>query len=699
MNKVILYYLLIFVAIFFSCNPAPSQQKFSNHLINESSPYLKQHAHNPVNWYPWGEEALKRAKEENKPILVSIGYSSCHWCHVMEHESFEDTAVARVMNENFISIKIDREERPDIDQVYMDAIHAMGQQGGWPLNVFLTPDKEPFYGGTYFPKEQWTDLLTQVSNAYKLQPNKIKNSATALKEHIAKSELERYDLGKENNQFPLKKLEKAYKELSKGFDYKNGGFNKSPKFPMPKLYEFLLQYSHITNDKAALDHTLFTLDKIKNGGIYDQIGGGFSRYSVDEKWFAPHFEKMLYDNGQLLSLYANAYRISKNNAYKKVISETIQFLKREMLHKNGGFYAALDADSEEKEGKFYVWTYQELQKYIPEDQFPLFTAYYNIEKKGNWEHGNNILYKKVNDNTFVKTHSLESKDFEKLTIQWKKILLKNREKRIRPGLDNKIISGWNGLALKGICDAYSATNEKEFLELALTNATFIKEKMILKDDQLLRTYDTTKKINGYLEDYAAVIDGFISLYQITFDEKWLTTAIGLTEYAYSHFYDEKENMFFYTDNSSEKLIAKKKELFDNVIPSSNSMMATNLFILGHILGDEKYIERSDQMLAIMNDLMMKNIQFSSYWASLYISHIKPTVEIAIVGKQSLNYAQEIASNYYPNKVILGTKNHSDLALLKERSAINGKTTLYVCRNKTCNLPVFEIDKAWKEIIE
>jgi uncharacterized protein YyaL (SSP411 family) len=670
--------------------------KTPNKLINESSPYLLQHAYNPVQWYPWGEEALKRAKDEDKPIIVSIGYSACHWCHVMERECFEKDDLAALMNEHYINIKIDREERPDIDQIYMDAVQAMGLQGGWPLNVFLTPDTKPFYGGTYFPPANWANLLTQVSKAFNEHRTDIENSAEGFKETLSRTEVEKYNLQETTKEFRKEELDKMFSIMKPAFDPKMGGMNRAPKFPMPSIYAFLLRYYSVSGNEEALRHAKLTLDKMAFGGIYDQIGGGFARYSTDTEWFAPHFEKMLYDNGQLLSLYVEAYQITKDELYKTVVYETVEWLEREMTSSEGGFYSALDADSEGIEGKFYVWNENELSTLLGEDT-KLFSDYYSVQPGGNWEDDYNILIKSISDKEFVDKHKLDPEIFLSKVKGWKAELLTEREKRIRPGLDDKILASWNGLMLKGLADAYRVFGEEKFLQLALDNASFLKNKM-KKEEKLFHNYKNGKAtIDGYLEDYAFTIDGYISLYEASFDETWINEAIALTNYVIEHFYDEKEGLFFFTDNNSEKLIARKKEVFDNVIPASNSAMARNMYKLGLFLHKDDWIELAQSMLSRTKKIILTDPSYLSNWACLYADMTLPTAEIAIVGENAFEKRKELDKYYLPNKILAGTIDTSTMPILENRESKNDKTLIYVCFNKTCKMPVENVEEALKII--
>ncbi|GHE61382.1 thioredoxin domain-containing protein [Roseivirga thermotolerans] len=669
----------------------------ANRLIETSSPYLLQHAHNPVDWYPWGEEALDKAKAENKPIIVSIGYSACHWCHVMERESFENEDIASIMNEHFVCIKVDREERPDVDQVYMEAVHAMGLQGGWPLNVFLLPDQRPFYGGTYFPPKGWAQLCIQIHRAFSQQYDQLAKSADGFMNTLARSEVEKYGLIGQGQAFTKTAVHQMYQKFAENFDRQKGGNNRAPKFPMPVVYQFLLKEAHVNQNTEALTHVERTLDHMARGGIYDQVGGGFTRYSTDMDWFVPHFEKMLYDNGQLVSLYSQAYQATKKELYKEVVFQTIDWLEREMTSEEGGFYAALDADSEGEEGKFYLWTIEEFYDLLQMDA-ELMIDYYNLTA-GNWEPGKNIPFRATSDEDFAKTHGLDIDELKDIVRIANRKLLNARNERVKPVLDDKILSGWNGLMLSGLCDAYATFGEEKFLLLALKNAQFIEQKMMDDGKRLFRNYKNGKAgINGYLEDYAAVIEGMAKLYQVSFDEHWLMLANTLTSITLSEFYDEKEGLFFYTSNRAEELIARKKEIFDNVIPSSNALMATNLKTLGHLLSHEEYTEAARDMVDRMNRVLMLAPQDLAQWATLYALHTYPTAEVVMV-TNNLAQVQALHQQYEPNKVIAGKKPQatSGLALLKGREMINSATTYFVCYNKTCQLPVNNVEDVFAQM--
>jgi len=670
-----------------------------NRLINETSPYLLQHAHNPVDWHPWGNEALQKAASENKPILVSIGYSACHWCHVMERESFENEAVAQLMNAHFVCIKVDREERPDVDAIYMDAVHAMGVRGGWPLNVFLMPNAKPFYGLTYLPPQNWTQLLHSVQNGFENHYADLERSAEGFAENMQFSETQKYGLVADKSPFLVEDLDAIFDKLKPGFDLEKGGMERAPKFMMPSIYKFLLRYYAITKNEEARQHLELSLNRIALGGIYDHLGGGWARYSVDDEWFVPHFEKMLYDNGQLLSIYSEAYTLTKNELYKNRVYQTIAWLRREMTSPEGGFYAALDADSEGIEGKFYVWTQAELQAVLGHD-FGWFAMLYQVSKAGNWEHGLNHLHLTDTPENTAKKCGIWTEDFMTKYQHALDKLMAARTPRVRPGLDNKILASWNGLMLKGLTDAYRAFGDEIFRELATQNARFLQQKMTV-DAQLCHTYkaDQTGQTKGFLEDYAAVIDGYLSLYQISFDETWLGEVARLTQYVLENFYDPTDEFFFFTDRHAETLIARKKEIFDNVMPSSNSQMAHNLYIGGLLLGHPDWIDRADLLLSKLKNTLFADPQWATNWAALYAQRAQSTAEVAIVGKDAEALRLAIETQFYPNKILAGTATAdvSALSLLQDRTPKAHQTLIYVCFDKTCQLPVATAAEAFVQL--
>lgn len=668
--------------------------KHTNKLIKESSPYLLQHAHNPVDWFPWNEEALKKAKEEHKPVLVSIGYSSCHWCHVMEHESFEKQHVADIMNEHFVCIKIDREERPDLDQIYMDAVQLMGIHGGWPLNVFLTEDLKPFYGGTYFPEKKWISVLEHLNTAYNTRKDEVLKSAEDLTNSLNSSLFSKIQAPKDDA-FSEKTFTNLLTYFENAFDSKDGGLSPAPKFPMPSNYEFLLNYYFYTKNESALKIATHTLDKMAYGGIYDQLGGGFSRYSTDNKWLAPHFEKMLYDNAQLISLYSHAYQVTKNPLYKKIVKGTSEWLWREMKSKENGYYSALDADSEGEEGLFYTWKTDELKQLLSGEDYAKFSTYYGIDTHGNWEH-TNILHKTNSDLHWGNKWEISSEELSTLVSNWNQQLMTVRDKRTRPGLDDKILLSWNALTLSGFCSAYRAFNDDKYLEEALLLGEFMHEKFNIKGE-LLHTYkDGEAKINAFLDDYATLINGYIQLHQITQDEKWMERSIELYNNATKKYFDASEGYYYFTAEDAS-LIARKKELFDNVIPSSNSIMAQNSWTIGTYLDDNKLKDRAQKMVTQLMGVIPSQPTYMSKWATVFSNIIHPTAEIIIASKSPEEEVLAFEQDYFPNNLYLSHNSKSPLC--EKKGLIENKTTFYVCYNKTCQLPSHSVTDAKTLIIK
>ena len=695
MKKVISFFLLLMTMIN-SCNTQTS--KMSNNLINETSPYLLQHAYNPVDWNPWNKQNLEKAKKENKLVVISIGYSSCHWCHVMEKESFEDSLVASIMNEKYISIKVDREERPDVDQVYMNAVQLMTGSGGWPLNVITLPDGRPIWGGTYFSKDQWISALTQISDLYNKEPERFINYATTLEKGIKSLDIITTN---DNQELASIDLDKHIGSLVNKIDKKNGGFSGAPKFMMPNNIHFLLRSAYQNNDKETLKLVNLTLEKMAYGGVYDQIGGGFSRYSTDEKWHIPHFEKMLYDNAQLISLYSDAYLITNDELYKNVVYETINFVLKELTNSNGGFYSSIDADSKsldgkENEGAYYVWKEDELKKLL-KDEFIIFSDYYNINKYGYWEDDNYVLIKNKSDAAFAKAHNLSKEELSKKIGAWKKIIIKARDKRSMPNIDDKILTSWNGLMINAFIDAYRVFKDKDFLDVASSSAEFIIKNMKKTDGGLYHSHkDGKSKINGYLEDYAASIQAFLNLYENTLDEKWLNTSNDLMKYTYKNFFNAETNMFYFTSKLDDKLISRTVEFRDNVIPSSNSIMANNLFKLSHYFDNKKYLNSSQQMVNNIKDQIELYPGGFSNWMNLILNINKNFYENAVVGDKAIEKIKELNENYLPNKIIIGSLESNPLPLLKNRF-VEGETYIYVCVNKACKMPVKTVKEALKLI--
>ncbi|TDD96512.1 thioredoxin domain-containing protein [Flavobacterium cellulosilyticum] len=669
-----------------------------NELSQESSPYLLQHANNPVNWKAWNPTSLVEAQQENKLIIVSIGYSACHWCHVMEHESFEDQEVANVMNSNFINIKVDREERPDVDAVYMKAVQIMIRRGGWPLNIVTLPDGRPVWGGTYFKKEDWIQSLNQLQELYQTTPEKVIEYAEKLHQGIQSiSIIQNTKVETVINQEEISRLVANWKE---DFDMDFGGMARSPKFMMPNNYHFLLRFAFQKKDMTLFDFVNLTLTRMAYGGIFDTVDGGFSRYSVDNKWHVPHFEKMLYDNGQLVSLYSDAYKLTENPLYKEVIEKTLSFVERELMNPEGGFYCALDADSLNKEnhleeGAFYVWTIPELKTIIGAD-FELFSEVFNINTFGLWEDENYVLIQNKSLNDIAIKNNYTVSDLKNKKKLWEKALRIEREKRSKPRLDDKSLTSWNALMLKGYVDAYKALENPTYLELATKNAQFIITNLWSIEGYLWHNYKNKKStINGYLEDYSLLIAALISLYEVTFDEKWLINAKQLMDYSFEHFYDKDSGYFTFTSNLDEALIAPHFETEDNVIPASNSVMAKNLFHLSIYFENSHYEKTSQQML----QNILPNISYpSAYsnWMDLALSFSEENKELAICGNLALDYSKQLNKLYFPNIVLAGTKKESNLPFLKNRFK-ETETLFYLCENKACLAPVTDFQQIIKNL--
>jgi hypothetical protein len=687
--------ILVFLAlqILIGCNSSTKNNlethKFTNDLSKESSPYLLQHAHNPVDWKAWNEASLQQAKKEKKLMIVSIGYAACHWCHVMEHESFEDSTVAAVMNKNFISVKVDREERPDVDQTYINAVQLMTGSAGWPLNVVTLPDGRPVWGGTYFRKKDWINALEQIQEIYKNEPEKLIAYANRLEEGIKSMDLIR--LRTEIVDFKNFPVEKITKDWSNRFDEKNGGFKGAPKFMMPNNLAFLLRQAVSEKDDKLLAQVTLTLDKMAFGGLYDQIGGGFARYSTDEKWHVPHFEKMLYDNAQLASLYSDAFLITQNPLYSDVVEETLDFISLEMTNDEGGFYSSLDADSNNEngaleEGAFYVFTSEELQKLLKDD-FKIFKEYYNVNSYGKWEKDQYVLIRQKTDAEIENEFDLTSEAFQQKKKSWKKTLLTYRNQRAKPRLDDKTLTSWNALMLKGYVDAYKAFGKKKYFNTALKNADFISEKQLQENGALFHNYkDGKSSINGFLEDYAFTIDAFLELYQITLDEKWLQLSKKMTDYTITNFFDSEKHMFYFTSKEDPAIVSRNFEYRDNVIPASNSAMAKNLFLLSKYFENSDFEEISQQMLKNVSEEIMQYPSGFSNWLDLLLNFKNDFYEVVIVGKDVSEKAKQINTHYLPNIIIAGSIGENNGPLFKNRF-VPGETLIYVCKNNTCKLPI------------
>jgi hypothetical protein len=662
---------------------------YTNALIDSKSPYLLQHAHNPVNWHPWGEAALEEAAKEDKLLLISVGYAACHWCHVMEHESFEDTAVARLMNEHFVPIKVDREERPDVDQIYMNAAYMTTGRGGWPLNAIALPDGRPIFAATYFPKAEWTRMLEQFIKLKQENPEKLTEAADQIT--LGLKRMDFVELNPEPPLFQASQLERGIQSISGQMDFRQGGLNKAPKFPMPSIHEWLLHHHALSGNGESLEAAELTLDQMLAGGIYDQVGGGFARYSTDAKWLVPHFEKMLYDNAQLVSLYAHAYQLTDKPSYRRAIEETLTFVERELTSPEGGFYSSLDADSDGEEGKFYVWSKAEIDSLLGEEA-AIFAEVFDVTAGGNWEE-KNILHLPQPLAEVADRHGMSEADLQAQLDRNKATLLTARAERIRPGLDDKQLTAWNALMLKGYVDAYRALGEEKYLTIARRNAAFLQQNMQRKDGGLNRTFkDGSSDINAFADDYALLIQAYISLYQATFEEEWLTQADELMQYALAHFYEEASGLFFYTSDEDAALITRSREIPDNVIPGSNSVLATDLYFLGTYLYQTAYLEKAQKMTQTVLPQLEENGAYYAQWGQLLTHLVHQPYEVAIVGEQAQAFRAELDADYLPQVLFLGGKEEGKLELLQNK-AVKGATFIYVCQDKVCQLPVEEVSKA------
>jgi uncharacterized protein YyaL (SSP411 family) len=678
------------------------EPKHTNRLIHETSPYLLQHAHNPVDWHPWGAEAFDKAKSENKPVLLSIGYSACHWCHVMERESFEDEKIAALMNELFVSIKVDREERPDLDEIYMNAVQMLTGRGGWPMTMFLTPDGKPFYGGTYFPPEDrqgmpgFPKILMGVSQAYRERPADVEKSVTQI---LAALQRMSESHPTERN-FPPEIIGDSSDKIARAYDSDHGGLGQAPKFPNAGVYELFLRNFHQSKSERYLEMVTHTLMKMAQGGIYDHLGGGFHRYSVDAKWLVPHFEKMLYDNAQLLRIYSQAYMITQEPLFKSVVEQTVGYLLREMLHSEGGFYSTQDADSEGEEGKFFVWTTEEINSLIGAENGEIFCRIYDVSDQGNFEE-KNILHPILTIEQASKLFRKDRAEIDALVADAKQKLFTEREKRIKPFRDEKIIAAWNGLALSGLAEAIKVFNPTACIEAVNRTIEFIFNKMF-RDGFLLHTYkDGQAKLLGYLDDYAFVAIGLLDVYEATFERSALDRSIQLTDIMVREFGDEKDGGFFYTGTSHEPLISRTKPAFDGSVPSGNAMATQLLLRLFHITGNDDYRKRAEKVLRCYYEAMESQPFGFAHMLCALDFYLNRPKEIVLVGKTSdpetTALVQEIHSLYLPNKVVQLVDPNQSLEkispLLQGKSQIDGKTTAYVCYDFTCSAPV----TSWSEL--
>ncbi len=688
---------IIMVLVLASCRGTGQNQgsdtsgdhAYSNHLVNESSPYLLQHAHNPVDWYPWGDEALTKASEEGKMMVISVGYAACHWCHVMEDESFADTAVADIMNEHFVSVKVDREERPDVDKIYMDASYLMTGRGGWPLNVIALPDGRPVFAGTYFPKKDWLRILNHLVNQFEEDPQRLEEIASQIEQGM--QAIETVELNTDAQQLTVEDLQPLHQAFFAEIDTLKGGRLGVQKFPTPSIWQYLLQHHFFYKDRASLQAVNKTLEAMARGGIYDHLGGGFARYSTDPDWRVPHFEKMLYDNSQLVSLYSKAYQLTGNPLFKSIVEETTGFIAREMTSEEGGFYSSYDADSEGEEGKFYVWTAEEIAAKLGDDA-EHFMNYYSVRKGGNWEN-TNILMVHEEPEKIIKRSGLSAEEFYQKLDQGKQKLFEARTQRVYPGLDDKILTSWNALMAKGYLDAYRVFGNSQYLEAARTNLEFLLANAKDESGRLNRNYkDGRSSINAFLDDYSFLIEALIGLYEATFEEKWLQEARQLTNYTLEHFLDSETKMFYYTSDEDPELLTRKMELSDGAISSSNSTMARNLYLLGTYLYEENYLEIARQMVLNIQPTLAEQPIFYSNWLILMQQMTQPLYEVAIVGEDWEQRRNEFDRYYLPNVAYLGGSREGSLELL-ENKLVEGRTTIYVCENKSCRLPVTETDKA------
>jgi len=679
-----------------------ASETYTNDLIHETSPYLLQHAHNPVNWHAWKPETLAKAVKEDKPILVSIGYSTCHWCHVMERESFEDPSIASLMNELFINIKVDREERPDIDMIYMEAVQILTGSGGWPLNCFLLPDGRPFYGGTYFPSDEWygratwRQVLVNIARAYQQQRETVIEQATKLTLSIKGNEKRFISEINSNVLSPEKEsdISKLFYKIEEQFDKIDGGFGGAPKFPQTKTIDFLMSIFYAFGNKPALSHALLSIKKMVRGGIYDQIGGGFARYSTDSAWLVPHFEKMLYDNALLIKSMADLFRLTKDQEVGRAIHETMNFIQSEMMHPEGGFYSAIDADSEGIEGKFYVWQKTEIDKLLGDDA-PLFCEIYNVTEAGNWEHSN-ILNLSESLENYCKIRDLDIPNTLETIKKCKKILLNFRNQRIRPGLDDKILLAWNALTISAYSEAGMALQHKPYIEIAIEQQQKVKSFFQNSDGSLMHSFKNgNASICGMLDDYAFYIESLLILFQATQAEKYLIEAKNYIDYTIEGFYDKNDGLFYYTSDQQTDIILRKKELFDNATPSGNAVMCRCLLISGTIFDENKYTEMAIRMLKAVDKSVSLYPSSFGYWAKNKLLLQMGLEEIVVDGKDQDTLVEEINTIYSSGRIIMKTNLESTnwpMLLNKEKSE---QSLIYLCKDFNCYKPVSSI----KELCE
>ena len=685
--------------MFTGCGPerASDKPQAANRLALAESPYLRQHADNPVQWYEWGPDALEKAKLENKPLVISIGYASCHWCHVMEEESFLDSTVARIMNEHFVPIKVDREERPDLDQIYISAAELISGKAGWPLNAFALPDGRPFFAGTYYPKEQWISLLRQVVDSFAAERTAIEKQARDLTKGIAAQDELGYSTEDDAQDIAVTTFTRICADWTTGMDSVYGGLQADQKFPMPSLLEFGLQHYFLTGDLKSLNTVTRSLDHMAYGGIYDQLGGGFSRYTTDVGWREPHFEKMLYDNAQLVSLYAHAFQLTKNPLYGEVVSETLEFIRRELTSSDGGFYSSLNADTEGEEGKFYVWPKSEINSLLDSEAAEFVCRYYNVSEAGNWSDGKNILFRDYPRKGGIDSIR-ENETLFRMLQRAKRKLFHARELRSRPATDKKVLTSWNALMISGYVDAYRAFGRDEYLNTALKAANFLDEKLTRNDGGLWRSlYGEGRGIEGLLDDYAYLARAYLSLYEVTFDTAWLERARGLADFALEHFYDPHTGMVFYTSDRVSELAVRMVDIADQALPSSGSVLADVLFRLGTYYQADDYTASARESAGLMfSQRVATALHFHANWARLVgVWMVHHPFEVAVTGPDAREMSLLIQREYHPLAIHLGG-NTAALPLLKDKH-IEGQNIIYVCRDRVCKLPVRHVSEALRQL--
>ena len=672
----------------------PPVAKHTNRLAGQTSPYLLQHVHNPVNWYPWGEEALARARKENKPIFLSIGYSACHWCHVMERESFEDAETAKILNEHFIAIKVDREERPDVDEIYMTAVQVMTGRGGWPLSVFLTPERKPFFGGTYFPPEDrhgmpaFKTVLKRVAEIWREQPDDVAHNARQMVRALqanATPDVSESALPDDSV------LSGAVASLAQQFDPEWGGFGGAPKFPPSGAIALLLRQHAHSNDARLLQMATTTLDRMARGGMCDQLGGGFHRYSVDARWLVPHFEKMLYDNALLCEVYLEAWQVTRKDLYRRVAAGILDYVLRDMTDVRGGFHCAEDADSEGVEGKFYVWQRDEIMAVLGDEDGTLFCDYYGVSAEGNFE-GHNILNVPRAAEEFIRDKKLAEPQLQDRLAEMRRKLLQRRSRRVRPGKDDKILAAWNGMMISALARGYQVLGDERYLAAARKAADFVLTDMV-RDGRLQRTYREKGPLPGYLDDYAEMADGLIDLYQSDFDRRWLHAADELTGKMIADFWDANDGGFFFTSAAHKNLLVRTKPFYDGAVPSGNATATAVLLRLAKLLDNDDYANKAETVLRSMGNEMQARPQAAMNLLCALDFRLQPTKEFAIVGSVTSDRTQEflkiIHGRFLPNKILALREPGTDesVPLLKGRRMIAGKTTVYVCENYACKAPV------------